>query len=148
MKKSVAATVVLSRALAISQRGAERDRDQRDFGRRIGVGERAADGAAGPRRGVADMGQRLGQQRDFGADQRIVLDHALPRRGADRHRVAVIADECQLRNPRDINELRRPRQPHRHQRHQRLPARDQADVVALRQQRAGFVEVRGPGIVE
>ena len=87
-KKSAAAISARFAPLPISQRRTERDRNERDLGRRISIGERAANGAARSDRGVADERHDLGQQRHLRAHDRIVLDHALPRGGADRDGVA------------------------------------------------------------
>ncbi len=71
-----AAISTVAAALAPQQRGAERRRHQHDLGRRIAVGERAADGAARARRGVADERHDLGEQRQLRAHHRIALDRA------------------------------------------------------------------------
>ena len=103
-KKSAAAISLFAAAVATDQRRAERHRDQHDLGRRVAVGERAADGAARPRRGMADKGQRLGQQRQLGPHQRIVLDNVLLGRRADGDRVALVADIGKAGNARDVDQ--------------------------------------------
>ena len=133
---------------AIDQRRPERHRDERDLRRRIGVGERTADGSARPDRGMADERHDLGEQRHLGADGGVVLEHALAGGRTDDDGAALVAHESKLGDARDVDQPRRPREPHRHQRDQRLPAGDDAHVVAGRQQRAGLVEMRGPFIVE
>ena len=67
---------------------AERDRHQRDFYRRIGIGERAADGSARTDRSVADKGHDLREQRHLRAHERIACEHALPGCRADFDRLA------------------------------------------------------------
>ena len=61
-------------------RAAERGEAERDLGRAVGVGDAAADRAAVAGDEVADVGQRLAQQR-VGA--RVVLERRLAHRGAD-----------------------------------------------------------------
>ncbi|MEJ2379481.1 MAG: hypothetical protein P8Y71_30225 [Pseudolabrys sp.] len=78
-------------ASAIGHRGVERDRDQRQFRRRVGMGERAAHGAARARRGMADERYGALEQGQAPGHQRVALDRALPRAGADSDAVAVLA---------------------------------------------------------
>ena len=63
--------------------GAERHRDQRNFGRRIGIGDRAADGAAVAGRRMPDPRQHPRQHRHRGPDHGIALGLRLPCGGAD-----------------------------------------------------------------
>jgi len=66
--------------------------------------------------------------------------------------IATVSSSCrtvrQIRNAGDVDQQLRPRQPHGHQRHQRLPAGDNARVVALRQHGTGLVEARRSRIVK
>jgi hypothetical protein len=123
----------LAAYIAHDDLGAERERHQRDFRRRIGMRDRAADRAAPPRRRMPDPGKYFGEERQFGCDQRIVLRRGLPRGGADDDGIAVLSDIRQFRQAEDIDEPCRSRQPHRQQRHQRLTAGNDARVVVLRE---------------
>ena len=128
-------------AVAITKHCAERDRNERNFGRRIGVRERAADGAARPRGRVTNPRHDLGEQGDFGSDNEIVLDDAMTRGGADRDRSAFVMNECEFRNAGDVDQQRRPGEPHGHQGNERLPSGDEARAVVGGKDRASLVEV-------
>ena len=149
-KKSGGRDLARLGAVAIGQRRVERDRDQRDLGRRIGIGERAADGAARARRRMADPRHRPWRAAaPCAAHERIALDAriaAWSRRSRRRRRPS--RTKASAGDAGDVDEPRRPRQPHRHQRNQRLPAGDEARAVVGREQRAGFVNAGGPGVFE
>ena len=78
----------------------------------------------------------------------ITLGDRLPRHGADRHGVGVVANEGEVGNAGDVDEPRRPRQPHRQHGDQRLPAGDDARAVIRGQQPAGLADAAGPHVVE
>ena len=85
---------------------AERRQNQRDFGGRIGVGDRAADRAARASRAVTDPRQGGGEQRQLRADQRVALDLELAGRGADGDRVALVG-RCRRAPARRAMSMRR-----------------------------------------
>ena len=85
--------------------GAERDRDQRDFGGRIGVGDRAADGAAVAGRRMTDPRQRPRQHRQRGPDQRIALGLAWRVVAPTTTALACSRMPCKLRQTQDIDQL-------------------------------------------
>ena len=72
--------------------GPERERAHRQLRRRVGVRERAADGAAAARRGVTDMTERVPQQREGVLG---VLQVPLPRHRADDESPFLGADPRQ-----------------------------------------------------
>ena len=135
-------------AVAVDEGRAEGDRHQRDLGCRIGIGERAADRPARPRRGMADPGHDRGQHGHLGRDDRVALDIALPRGCTDLDRLAGVAHIGECGNPRDIDEPRRPGEPHRHQWDQRLPAGNEPRAILGREQCAGFVNAGGARVFE
>ena len=82
----------------------QREEHQRDFGARIGVGDRAADGAAAARLGMADEGQGARQQRlragKLGPGGELRLAH----RGADADGVARGRDNVEPGNAHDVDD--------------------------------------------
>ena len=119
------------------------DRDQ--FGGRIKVAQRTADGAAVARLAMADLLQRLMHQRQPAVHQVGEFQLALARHRADLQRPIDLADIRQALYTVEIDEVIRQHIAHVEHWHQRLAAGEQLGVVQLRQQRhdLGF----GPRIV-
>src|SRR5262249_36456413 len=69
--------------LAIGERRTERDRDEGDLRRGIGIGKRAAHGSARTDRRMTDGGHHLGEQRYGGGTGGAGFEHALASGGAD-----------------------------------------------------------------
>ena len=109
--------------------GAERDRDGAPFGRRVGVGDAAAKGAARADRVMRDVAHDRRQQ----PAQRAVDDRAPERRvpdaGADAELAVLDREPPQRLHAVDVDEMRRPGQPERHGRHEALPSRQDAPVM-------------------
>ncbi len=112
-------------------RAAEREQRHRQVGGRVRVRERAADGAAVPDLGVADLRGRVGQDRRLRLQQRRSGDLGVPRRRADDHLVALEPDARQLRHPGDVDQHGRLGEPDLHHRQQRVAARQQLGVLAV-----------------
>ena len=109
--------------------GVEAGGDRAPFRRRVGVGDTAAEGAAGADRAVRDVAHHRRQQ----AAERAVLDRLLERgmadAGADAEPAVLDPDAVELADAVDVDQMLRPRQPERHGRHQALPAGQHAAVV-------------------
>ena len=127
--------------------GFEDLRDQRQLRRWIGMHQAAAGGAAVAGLHMADMRQRLPQQRHACGQRVVALDIALARAGAHAHGIGFGRDEFQRRDLVDVDQPGRAQQPERHHRHQALAAGDDLGVVAvLRQQRAGLLDRGRTGV--
>ena len=122
---------------------------QRNFRARIGVGDRAAHRALVAGLEMADEGQGGGEQRKLFLQVRPGQQLVLCHRGADLDCVAEIADVPQFGDPRDVDQHRRVGQPQVHHRHQRLPAGEDARLVAmLGEQRHRLIHRVGPHVIE
>ena len=56
---------------------------------------------------MADPRQRFGQQRQLARNDRIALGNTLSCHRADRHAIAIVANEGEIGNPGDVDEPRR-----------------------------------------
>ncbi len=101
------------------------------LGRRVGVGDAAADRAPVADRHVADEGQGLGQHGEALGHQRRPLGVPFPGRGPEGHGVATVLDAAQRRHPVDVDQLGGPGQPHGQHRDQALAAGDDLGLVAV-----------------
>ncbi len=126
-------------ALAIDECRTERDCDQRDLRRGIGIGERAADGSARTDRSVAHKGHHLGEQGHRSANDRVAFEH---------DPLALVAHEGKIGDAGDVDQPFRPGEPHGHERNEGLSAGDDPRVVTGGEHRASLVEVRGSCIFE
>ena len=96
-KKSAASTQRSPPARCRRKRALQRHGQRRQLGGRIGVRQAAAEGAAVADLRVGDERHRLVEQRRRLGHQRVALQPALPRQGADpQAAVLVAADEVQL----------------------------------------------------
>jgi hypothetical protein len=111
-------------------RPAEQRQHRRQLAGRVGVHQAADHRAAVADGGVGQVGQGLPQQRHRAVGVRVVLDLGVAGHRADPHRLGVGADVGQLRQPVDVDQVRRRGQAHVQQRHQALPARQDLAVVA------------------
>ena len=109
----------------------EREQDKRNFGTRIGVGDRAANRSAAAGLRVADPGQRGGQERlafvKLGPCQKFRLPYA----SADADGIRVAFDFRELRQMHDVDQDFRACHPHRQHRHQALSAGEDAGILSL-----------------
>ena len=121
---------------------------RRQFGGRIGVGEAAADGAAIARLAMADMAQRLGQERAVLGDFRRKFEVALAGHGADAHPAIADRDAAQFVEAAEIDEMIDDHVAEVHHRHERLPAGQNLGVGQARQQLGRFLEPPRRVIVE
>ena len=78
------------------QLGLQRERNGRQLGERVAVGQAAADGAAVARGGQPDVPQRGGQQRALGLDQRAGLGVELAHERTDDEAVVGEPDVVEL----------------------------------------------------
>ncbi len=133
---------------------AERREAQRNLRARIGVGDRAAHGAAVAGLEVADEGQRAGEQRELRRKLRPVLEPVLGDGGADLDLVAQDLvthdlDVIELGKARDVDHHRRFEEAQVEHRHQRLPARHHLGLLAvLREEGEGLGDSVRAHIVE
>ena len=121
----------------------EGEHDRGQVGRRVAVGDGAADRAPVPHLRVADLAGGVGQDRHLGAEQVARLEVAVAGEGADGDVVAGVADVGQVVQPADVDEHRRRGQPQLHQRQQRVAAGEQLGLVAVlgeRRRRASSAE--------
>ena len=134
--KSAAGKRAGAAARAQHDLAAERREAQRNLRARIGMGDRAAHGAAVAGLEVADEGQRAGEQRELRRKLRPVLEPVLGDRGADLDLVAQDLvthdlDVIELGKARDVDQYRRFEKAQVEHRHQRLPARHHLGVLAV-----------------
>ena len=108
----------------------EREQAQRQFGRRVGMGDRTGDGAAVTDLEVRDVRERQRQQRQFLRQARPPFDAGLRGGGADVQPAGVDAHLGQRGRARDVDQPLRLRQAHVQHRHQRLAAGEDARVAA------------------
>ncbi len=117
--------------------------------RGVGVGERAADGAAVAHLVVADVGSGFGQQPGLAEHERVDLDVAVAGHRTDREVVACIADVLEIVQAVDVDEHRRRREAEPHERNERVAAGDELGFVAVFGERGdGLVDRPGPDVVE
>ena len=91
----------------------------------------AADGAPTADGEVADLTERLADQRPL-PEQRRALDRVLARHGAD-HQPAVLGAEIgQAGDTVQVDQVRRPREPEVHQRHEALAPRERLGGISER----------------
>ena len=113
------------------QLGIQRERNSRQLGQRVAVGQAAADGATVARRGQPHVGECCGQQRALGLNQRAGLGIDLAHERTDDEAVAGEPDVVELVAAVDRHEHLGPGQPEIHERHQALAAGEDAGVVAV-----------------
>ena len=95
------------------------------------------------------MRQGLCEQRDFLREPRALLDGRLGHGSADREPVTVYVHTCKVDRAADVDQHLGLRQTHVEDRHERLPARQDARVVAvLGEQRHCLVGRVGADVVE
>ena len=141
--------LALAGQAAEHQGRAERHRAGRQFGRRIGVGEAAAERAAVADRDMADMRRGLAQQRKMLADQIGREQFAVPRQRAEPHRAVGVRLAAQLLEVADVDQELRRRQPHVETGEQTLAAGDRHGFAAgVRQHLIGVRQRRRPEIAE
>jgi hypothetical protein len=80
---------------------------------------------------VADLLHRVAQKGAPLGDDRRPFDGPLARHRADAQDALVGAQECELVDAVQIDEVRRPGEPKVHQRHQALPAGERLRLVAV-----------------
>jgi hypothetical protein len=116
-----------------------RDR-RRELGRRVGVGETAADRAARANRGVRDMAGRLGHQRKALAHERVALDAPLAHHRAEADApLPRLLDRVEPCHPVQVDHHGRLGHAHVEHRDEALTAGEQAGTVRiLRQERQGL----------
>jgi hypothetical protein len=128
---------------------AEGDQRHRQVGGRVGVRERAADGAPVPDLRVADLGGGVRQQRCRLPHQRRGGQLGVPRGRSDDQLTVRAADPAQPVRPADVDQHRGRGQPQLHHRQQRVAAGQQLGVVAvLGQQADRFCGRAGRQVVE
>src|SRR6185437_16079766 len=103
---------------------------QRQLRAGIGMGDRAANGAAIARLVMADPGQRQRQQRRLVAQGGAQLERRLRHRSTDDQRALLDADLRQPREAADIDEELRAGEAHVEHGHERLAAGEDARVAA------------------
>ena len=120
----------------------QRKRGQTDFGRRVGIGEAAADRTPVSGLLMTDVGKRLRQQRNGGRDLVAGKDVGLPGGGADDQGIALRSNPLERIDVVDIDQHVGTRHAHRHQRNQRLAARNDFSflVTRLRQKLADMLD--------
>ena len=118
-------------------RRAEGERRGGQVGRRIGVGDRAADRAAVAHLRIADLAGRVGEQRDVLGQHVGALDVHVPRQRPDGDVVAGVTDVGQVAQPADVDQHGRLGQPQPHQRQQAVPAGEELGLVAVLADEAG-----------
>ena len=117
---------------AQAEAGAEGHGERRQLGRRIGVGQTAAEGPPVADLRMGDEGDRLVEQRRRRGHQRVPLQAALARQGADpQGAVRVPPEEVELRHAVDVDQERRLGQPEIHHRDEALPAGQDLGVAAV-----------------
>ena len=127
----------------------EGQRHRRQVAGRVGVRERAAEGAAVPHLPVGHRLGRLGDQRGVLRDQRVGEDVGVRRHRADDDRVPVVADPAQLGDLRQVDDGLRGGEAQPHDRDQRLPPGHDLHVLATRGDRLQRLVDRGrPGVGE
>ena len=124
-------TLRLPRGPTMSISAPERQQAGGQFGRRIGEGDRAAEGAAIADRRMADMRHGERDQRRMLGDQRGMLDLRMTRQRADFDRLALLGDAAETLDAIDIYQQRGRRQPHVEGGDQALPAGQQPGVVLM-----------------
>ena len=105
------------------------------------MGEAAANGAAVARLAMADMAQRLRQQRAMPRDLRRGLEIALPHHGADAEPPVDHGNAAQVVDVAKIDEVIDDDVTKIHHRHQRLPAGEDFCVWQRRQKLGCFLEL-------
>ena len=111
--------------------------------------DRAANGAAIARLGVADPGQSRGQERLLGAQIGLPLEFALANGGADADHAAAGLDTFQSRQVHDVDDDTRFGQAHVQHGNERLSAGEDAGVCAfLPEHVEGLLDALGAHIVE
>ena len=118
-------------ALATSSSASSVERDDGELGGRVGVGDRAADGAAVANLEVADELDRLGEERRVGGDRRVTLDRRLASDRADRDLAVLALDAVELGDAVHVDQMREARQPQCQHRHEALAAGEHLGVVAV-----------------
>ena len=111
--------------------GAQRQRAGPEVARRVGVGERPAEGPAVPDLGVGQLVGRLGDHARVLAHQVARADVVVRGHRADDERVAVVADPAQRVDPAEVDHRLRGVEPHPEHRQQALPAGDDLGVVTV-----------------
>ena len=115
----------------------------------VGVRERAADGTAVADLRVADLAGGVGEERGVLLHERVRLDRAMGREGADGEMVAAVVHVGQVVEPADVDDDRRVGEAELHHRQERVTARHQLRLVAVLGERGeGGVGRVGPDVVE
>src|SRR5262249_15116565 len=118
-------------------------------GRRIGVGEAAADGPPVADLDVAHLRHRVREQRTPLADQRRVLHRALTGHRTDRQMVIVGPDPVQARNLVHVDEVRRPHETKVQEWYQALaPGQDLRLLAVSLEDAQGFLERGRQQVIE
>ncbi len=100
------------------QRGIQREQHRGQVRGRVGVRDRAADGAAVPDLRVADLARRVREQRHLTGQQRGAVHVVVPGQRADRDVRALVGDVRQVVQPAQVDEHFGGGQPQFHQRQQ------------------------------
>ena len=126
MNRSAAAYVGADRGPGDGRDRTGADGDDGQLGRRVGVREAPARGAAGADGGVPDPPGGLGEQRVVG----LRGERAVPDEGADPQAAAgPRADRGEVGYPVDVDEHARAGHPQRQHRHEALAAREDLAVA-------------------
>ena len=130
--------------------GVERRRHRAPFRGRIGVGDAAAERAAGADRVMRDMTDDGCEQPAERAVLNRLLECGMAHGGADAELAVLDHKAVEPGHAVDVDEMLRPRQPERHRRHETLPAGQHAAVVfgVLREQVERFRDGRGGVVLE
>jgi len=111
------------------------ERDRRQLGRRVGVGQAAADGALAADGRMADVRHGLGHQRGGGTHGRTVLDGPLTDHRPDLHGTVGDVQGLEAGDAGEVDEHLGCGEAQRHQWPEALPAGDHPRLVAVLRQR-------------
>ena len=109
----------------------QREHRRRIVGRRVRMGEAAADRAAVAHLNVADIAGAFGEQSELVVQQVGGVDLMVAHRGADAYPAALLGDLAKLGDARDVDQVARLRQAQLQDRQQAVAAREQPGLVAV-----------------
>jgi len=113
------------------QRGVQREQHGGQIRGGVGVRDRAADRAAVPDLGIADLACRVREQRQLAGQQGGVLDVVVPGQRAERDVGAMVGDVGQVTQAAQVDDHLGGGQPQLHQRKQRMPSGQVLRVLAV-----------------